>query len=135
MPGMHRALVGLAVLAASVATAAAPAAAAPATRVMNTSGYRVELHVTPNRAPRAITVALLITRNGKPVSAAHVRLTLTMLDMPMPGIAHELRQTAPGRYGGGGLALGMPGRWGFRLDVAPPGARRFAASVVDRVGA
>jgi len=119
---------------AALAGAAHSAPSSGASRHISAAGYSLELHIAPNEAPRAIAVALLIRRHGKPVRAARVRLTLTMLDMPMAGVVRELRQIAPGTYTGAGLAFGMPGRWGLRFAVRPRDARRFVASIVDRVG-
>ncbi len=98
-------------------------------------GYRLELRLVPNRAWVAGTVSLALSRNEKPVTGARVRLTFTMLDMEMGGLAGLLPETAPGRYGHAGPILGMGGRWSLRLDVEPPRARAFRVMVIDRMGA
>src|SRR5690349_4994505 len=70
------------------AAAAGPEPAAakqPAVRQVRAGEYLLTLLVTPNRAPSAVLVRVAITRLGKPVEAARVRLTVTMLDMHMTG--------------------------------------------------
>jgi hypothetical protein len=122
----------------AAAAGPAPAAAtAPAVRLVRAGEYRLTLLVTPNRAPSAVLVRVAITRLGKPVEAARVRLTVTMLDMHMTGPTQTLRQASPGRWdsGAAGLAFGMTGRWGLRLEVSPRHAKQFAVAVVDRVSA
>ena len=120
-----------------LAAAGTPSASNPGLKLVRAGGYLLTLHVTPNRAPNAVRVRVAITRRGEPVQAAHVRLTVTMLDMPMAGISRTLQQTGPGRWdsGIGNLAFGMTGRWGLRLEVTPDHARRFTIGVVDRVSA
>jgi hypothetical protein len=116
-----------------------PAGEAPAwkdgLKQLRADGYRLVLHVTPNRAPSAIRVSVAIMRGGRPVRADRVRLTVTMLDMPMAGLTRTLGQTGPGRWdsGASNLAFGMAGRWGLRLDVTPRNARPFSVGVTDRV--
>jgi hypothetical protein len=106
-------------------------------QVVGAGGYRLTLHVSPNQAPSAVRVRVAITRWGRPLRAARVRLTVTMLDMQMAGLTRTLRQTSSGRWdsGAANLAFGMAGRWGLRLEVTPRHARRFTVGVVDRVSA
>lgn len=105
-----------------------------ATRLV-THGYRLELRVAPNRATVAANAALVLTRRGKPVNGARVRLTYTTLEMEMASLVRLLPQTAPGRYAAPGPVLGMSGRWGLRVDVAPPSSAPFSVRLVDRVRA
>lgn len=107
----------------------------PVTAALSSHGYRLDLRLRPNRATVAGTIALALTRHGRPVSGARVRLTFTMLDMNMGGLTGLLRQTAPGRYGHTAPVLGMSGRWGLRLTVLPAHAKPFSVDLVDRMGA
>jgi hypothetical protein len=114
----------------------APPVSTDGTKLLRAGEYRLTLHVSPNEAPSVVRVRVAITRAGKPVRAARVLLTLTMLDMEMRGLTRTLRQTSSGRWDSGvsNLAFGMAGRWGLRLDVKPLHARRFSVAAVDRVG-
>ena len=129
MRGSLRLVIALAAFALGAAGAAAA--------VLNTSarpdGYRVRVAVTPNRSTVLNTAAVVITRNGRVVTAARVRLTATMLDMPMPGVTWRLRYRA-GRYTYRSTVLGMAGRWRLRVSVDPPHGASFSVAVVDRVG-
>jgi YtkA-like len=103
-----------------------------ASRVV-THGYRLELRVAPNRASVAAAATLVLTKRGKPVSGARVRLTYSM-----PGMAAVIRrlpQRGSGRYADAGPVLGMSGRWGLRVEVAPPRAAPFSVRLVDRMRA
>jgi hypothetical protein len=101
---------------------------------LSAQGYRLDLGWTPNRAAVAGTVSLLLSKQGKPVNRARVRLTFTMLDMDMGGLTGLLPQTAPGRYAHAGPILRMGGRWRLRLDVAPHRGNAFHIDVIDRIG-
>jgi YtkA-like len=105
----------------------------PVTTTVRAHGYRIELALRPNRATVAGRISLALSRNGKPVSGARVRLTFTMLDMG--GLTGLLPQTAAGRYGNAGPILGMSGRWGLRFDITPRHVARFSVNIVDRIGA
>ena len=106
------------------------------TKLLQAGAYRLRLAVTPNRAPSAARVRVAITRAGKPLRAARVRLTITMLEMRMAGLTRRLHETGSGRWdsGASNLALGMAGRWGLRLDVVPQHGPPFSVAVIDRVG-
>jgi YtkA-like protein len=97
--------------------------------------YRLDLRLTPNRATVANRAAVELLRRGTPVTGAHVRVTFTMLDMPMSGRRHVLHETAAGRYAGAVPALGMNGRWGVRVEVTPKAGLPFSVDMVDRVSA
>jgi hypothetical protein len=98
---------------------------------LDANGYRIALRLSPNRAGAAGTVAVTLSRSGAPVTGARVRIAFTMLDMRMRGAGGGLLQIAPGRYASTRAALGMGGRWGVRVDVAPPRGRPFSVRVVD----
>jgi hypothetical protein len=107
----------------------------PVTTVLRSRPYQLELRLMPNRAALPGTVSVKLLKAGRPVNGARVKLTFSMLEMDMGQLSGLLPQTAPGRYAHAGPVLGMGGRWGLRFDVAPPGAKPFSVTVVDRIGA
>jgi YtkA-like len=115
------------------AVIAAPVAPQPFAKRRSVRGYALELHVAPNRPTASARATLVLTRGGRPVNGARVRLTYRMLDMPMPDVVRALPQTSPGRYADAGPVLGMSGRWGLRVDVAPPRAAPFSIRLLDRM--
>ena len=105
------------------------------TKVVNRQGYRLEFHVSPNRAavPNGFTVK--ITKNGKPVQHAEVATTFTMLDMEMGQQGYRLQEISPGVYSVTKPALVMVGHWALTFDIAPPGSRQpLTVQLVDRAG-
>jgi hypothetical protein len=96
------------------------------------AGYRVEMSLTPNRVSSNATVAVELAQQGRPVSAARIRLTTMLLTMDM-GYTGLLLQTKPGRYVHAWPALGMPGRWRLQYEIVPRGGRRVLVTLVDRV--
>jgi copper transport protein len=105
----------------------------PVSSVVAERGYRLELHVTPNRAAVPNAFAVRITRDGKPVTDAGVTATFTMLDMEMPAQTYRLANRGGGLYERAGTpALVMVGRWGLTFQIAPTGGRPFDVVVVDR---
>lgn len=141
-------LVAGAILAASVLSSLAPPPPAFAEegaahvkvgpgRVQTTlqqNGYRLDVQIDPNKAAAPDTFALRLTRHGTPVRGASVTLTFAMLDMAMPNVEYQLRETAPGVYVQRKPALVMVGHWGLTFQIAPPGKPPFTALVVDRAG-
>jgi copper transport protein len=117
---------------ASVGRASAHVGPGPVANVVSTNGYRLELHVTPNRAavPNAFSVRL--TRNGEPVRGADVTAGFTMLDMEMGRQAYHLAETTSGVYAHSAPALVMVGHWALSFDVQPPGRQPFEVLLVDR---
>jgi copper transport protein len=103
-------------------------------KTVHKDGYTLRLLVTPNRAAVSNSFALRITKDGKPVRDADVKLTFTMLDMEMGEQAYRLSETRPGVYAHEGAALVMVGVWGLGFDVTPPGKTPFTAFIVDRAG-
>jgi hypothetical protein len=104
----------------------------PVRKTIVVAGYRVELSLTPNRVSSNATVAVELAQQGRPVSAARIRLTTMMMTMDM-GYTGLLLQTKPGRYVHAWPALGMPGRWRLEYEIVPPGGRRFFVTLLDRV--
>jgi copper transport protein len=95
-------------------------------------GYLLQLLVSPNRAAGMNAFALRISKDGKPVRDANVKLTFTMLDMEMGEQAYRLRETRPGVYAHENPALVMVGVWGLDFDITPRGGTPFEAFIVDR---
>lgn len=123
----------LALLAPS--TAAAGAGSHPFATRLAVHGYRLELRVAPNRATVSANATLVLTKQGHAVNGARVRLTYVMLDMPMTGIVRALAPRGRGRYADAGPVLGMSGRWGLTVRVAPLHESPFTVRLVDRMSA
>jgi copper transport protein len=105
----------------------------PVTSVIDRDGYRLAVHVTPNRAAVPNDLAVRVTRGGAAVRGATVIVTLTMLDMEMPAQAYRLAERRPGLYERQGVpALAMVGHWGLAFHVRPAGAQPFTVTIVDR---
>ena len=139
-------LVVSAVVAAAVLSSVAPPAKAlakvggasahvgpgPVAAVVNKNGYRIELHVTPNRAAAQNSFSVRITRGGKPVTGAEVVSGATMLDMEMGTQSFALPETSPGVYSHAAPALVMVGHWGLSFNVTPKNGAPFTVLLVDR---
>ena len=104
----------------------------PVAAVLNKNGYRVELHVTPNRAAADNSFSLRITHGGKPVTGAEVVIGATMLDMEMGTQSYPLPESQPGVYTHSAPALVMVGHWGLSFDITPKGQPPFSVLLVDR---
>ncbi len=117
---------------ARIGKASAHTGPGPVTSVVVANGYRIALHVLPNKAAVPNVFSVAITRGGKPVRNADVIGTFTMLDMEMPSQSYRLAETAPGVYTHSGPALVMVGHWGLSFDIDPRGAQPFTVLFVDR---
>jgi copper transport protein len=117
---------------ASVGSASAHVGPGPVAEVVTKNGYRVELHVDPNRAAAENTFSLTITKDGRPVTGAEVVIGATMLDMEMGTQSYALKETSPGVYTHSVPALVMVGHWGLSFDVTPKGGAPFSVLLVDR---
>ena len=104
----------------------------PVDGVVEQEGYRVELHVTPNRAAVPNDFAVYLTRGGAPVLGADVVATFSMLDMAMPSQSYRLSETTPGVYAHTAAALVMVGHWGLSFEVRPPRGKPFTVFLLDR---
>jgi copper transport protein len=104
----------------------------PVTEVVERNGYRLEFHLSPNRAAVPNSFAVGITRGGRPVRGADVTTTFSSLDMEMGRQGYNLRETAPGLYVRSAPALVMVGRWGLTFEIVPPGKEPFTVVLVDR---
>jgi copper transport protein len=98
--------------------------------------YRVALNVTPNRAAVPNTYQVAITKGGKPVTGADVKIRFTMLDMEMGQQVYQLAEQAPGSgvYQHDAPAFVMVGRWGVDVNVTPQGGQPFDVTVLDHPG-
>jgi copper transport protein len=101
------------------------------TEVLNKNGYRLELHVAPNRAAVPNTFALRIARGGQPVRGATVITGFAMLDMEMGEQSYQLQEVSPGLYQRSAPALVMVGHWGLSFEITPPGKEPFTVQLVD----
>jgi copper transport protein len=103
----------------------------PVTSVAQKAGYKLQLHVSPNRAAVPNDFSVQLTRDGKPVRGADVVVGVTMLDMEMGQQEFRLRETAPGVYSKAAPSLVMVGHWGLAFNVTPPGSQEFNVQLVD----
>lgn len=117
---------------AAIGGASAHTGPGPVTKVVDEHGYRLEFHVTPNRAAVPNQFAVRIDRGTTPVRSADVTATVTMLDMEMPAQTYKLSEASPGLYEHSAPALVMVGHWGLSFAIAPQGATPFTALLVDR---
>jgi copper transport protein len=117
---------------AAIGSASGKVGPGPVTKVVQESGYRLELHVTPNRAAVPNDFAVRITRNGAAVRGAQVTATFAMLDMEMPQQSYSLAEASPGLYRRASPALVMVGHWGLSFEIVPRGAAAFTVLLVDR---
>jgi copper transport protein len=139
-------LVGAAVVAAAVLASLPPPAKAlaavsgesarvgpgPVSEVVNKNGYRLELHISPNRAAAPNTFSVHITRGGKSVRGATVITSFAMLDMEMGRQSYQLQETAPGVYQRSAPALLMVGHWALGFEITASGRQPFTVQLVDR---
>ncbi|HEY2542876.1 MAG TPA: copper resistance protein CopC [Gaiellaceae bacterium] len=116
---------------ASLGAPSATVGPGPVTKAVERNGYRVEVHVTPNKVAVPDMFAVRITRKGAPVRGATVIATFSMLDMEMPTQAYRLAEASPGLYEHSSEALVMVGRWGLTFEIQPQGAAAFDVVVVD----
>jgi copper transport protein len=104
----------------------------PVASVVSRNGYRLELHVEPNRVGVSNDFAVRILRGGRPVHGVGVTATFTMLDMDMPTLSYTLPERGNGLYERSEPALVMVGHWAFTFDFEPPHGAPFTVLVVDR---
>ncbi len=121
-------------------TAATPARAAsgPGVRIVGParSGYSVTLSSSPNEASGPNRVSIRVTRHGRPVIGARVRLSFSMPSMNMwRAYTTGLNPAGTGRYGATVPVLGMAGHWQLRVRVSPRSSSTFSVAITDRMGA
>ena len=117
---------------ATAGSAVARVGPGPVAEVVNKNGYRLGLHIAPNRAAAPNTFAINITKGGRPLRHATVIAGFAMLDMEMGTQTHVLPERAPGLYELSTPALVMVGHWGLSFEVTPPGEQPFTVGFVDR---
>jgi copper transport protein len=106
----------------------------PASRAVEENGYRIELHIAPNRAAVQNDFSIKVTKGGQPVTDARVTTGFSMLDMEMGTQSYQFKQTAPGVYSRSSPALVMVGHWGLEFTIEPKGAQPFTVIFVDKAG-
>jgi copper transport protein len=99
--------------------------------VVKHGAYTLVFRVTPNKAVVPDSFAVTITKNGQPVRGATVTSNFAMLDMEMPNLAYNLKESAPGVYERSANALVMVGHWGLTFEIDPPGATPFSVVILD----
>lgn len=92
-------------------------------------GYRVAIHVTPNRASRANRVVVAVSQDGVPVAGARVALSASMLTMDMGTARYRL--SGEGTYAVRTPAWLMPGLWELAVRVQPPGGPALSFGLAD----
>jgi copper transport protein len=117
---------------ASIGGASAHTGPGPVTQVVTKNGYRLEFHVTPNRAAVPNEFAVRIDQAGRPVHGADVTTSFTMLDMEMQQQSYKLSESSPGLYEHSAPALVMVGHWGLSFAISPPTGAPFTVLLVDR---
>jgi copper transport protein len=117
---------------AAIGSASGKVGPGAVSKVVEESGYQLELRVTPNRAAVPNDFEVRITRNSVPVRGAQVTATFAMLDMEMPQQSYALAESSPGVYRRTSPALVMVGHWGLSFEIAPKGAAPFTVQLVDR---
>jgi copper transport protein len=130
LPPPPKALANLGSVAATVGPGAVSA------RVVESGPYRIAVSVAPNRAAVPNSYQVAVTRNGKPVTGAAVKLRFTMLDMDMGQQVYELQESPAGSgvYRHDAPAFVMVGRWGVDVNVTPPSGQPFDVLVLDHPG-
>jgi copper transport protein len=117
---------------ATAGSALARVGPGPVKEVVNQNGYRIELHVSPNKAAAPNAVALAITKGGQPLRNATVVAGFAMLDMEMGTQSYALPARAPGLYQRAVPALVMVGHWGLSFEITPAGGQPFTVTFIDR---
>jgi copper transport protein len=117
---------------AALGGASAHTGPGPVTQVVTKNGYRLEFHVTPNRAAVPNEFAVRIDQAGRPVQGADVTASFTMLDMEMQQQSYKLSEASPGLYEHSAPALVMVGHWGLSFAIAPRTGAPFTVLLVDR---
>lgn len=121
-------------LLAQLQTAATPAPTAASYVHRSSQGYSILATLTPNRAGGPNSFSLRVSRNGRPVDGAHVRVGFSMPSMNMwNAYTAALSASAGGRYGANIPVLGMAGLWRLRIDVTSPSGRRIQFTIDDRL--
>lgn len=118
---------------ATAGSALARVGPGPVQEVVDQNGYRIELHLAPNRAAAPNSVALRITKSGQSLRKASVLAGFSMLDMEMGTQSYTLPEQSAGLYQRRDLpALVMVGHWGLSFEITPAGGQPFTVTFIDR---
>ena len=101
-------------------------------KTVELGGYVLQVLVSPNKAAAPDSVALRITKNGRPVRRASVTLAFNHTEMQMPQQEYQLKETQPGVYSRSAPALVMVGKWALDFQIAPSGGPSFSALILDQ---
>ncbi len=97
-------------------------------------GYTLRIAVHPNRVAAPSSIALDLSRNGRHVRTASVRLSVAMLDMgQMVPQRYTLTETRRGVYARTVAGVPMGGRLGLAFTVLANPSTSFTALLVDHV--
>jgi hypothetical protein len=100
------------------------------------SGYAVVLSSAPNSASGPNRMSVRVTRHGRPLTGARVRLSFSMPSMnTWQAYTTVLKPSGPGRYEATVPVLGMAGAWQLRVRVSPRSSAAFLVTIIDRMGA
>jgi copper transport protein len=146
--GVELALAAAALFAAAVLSSLPPPPAAlsqisnvaarvgpgPVARTIAHGRYELRLRLAPNRAAAQNSLALSLTRDGRPVRSAGVLARFAMLDMEMSPTSYRLSERSPAVYANSSPALVMAGHWALSLSIRPPSASPFSVLVLDSAG-
>jgi hypothetical protein len=121
-------------------TAAAPArpTSGPGVRILRParSGYSVVLSSAPNSASGPNRVSVRLTRHGRSLTGARVKVSFSMPSMNMwKAYTTVLKPAGIGRYESTVPVLGMAGHWQLRVKVSPRASSAFSVTITDRMGA
>ena len=104
------------------------------TRTLAHGHYRLRLRLAPNRAATQNSLALTLTRDGRPLRGADVLARFSMLDMEMSPTAYRLSERSPAVYSNSAPALVMAGHWALSFSIRPASASPFSVLVLDSAG-
>jgi copper transport protein len=117
---------------AEIGAATAKVGPGPVDADVEQAGYKVHFGVSPNRAVRANSFSLRVTKDGEAVRGAEVIAKFTQLDMDMGHQSYRFKERSPAEYSHPNLpALVMVGHWGLDFTIDPPGADPFDILLLD----
>ena len=117
-----------------ISNVAARVGPGPVTRTISHGRYSLQLRIAPNRSATQNSLALGLTRDGRPVRGADVLARFSMLDMDMSPTANRLSERAPALYANSAPSLVMAGHWALSFSIRPVDASPFSVLVLDSAG-
>jgi copper transport protein len=117
-----------------ISNVAARVGPGPVARTISHGRYRLRLRIAPNRAAAQNSLALSLTRDGRPLRSADVLARFAMLDMEMSPTSYRLSERSPAVYASSSPALVMAGHWALSLSIRPSSASPFSVLVLDSAG-